>query len=154
MKAQAFRKTIRMAAFAATALVAHPSQATLLQYHNSLDDRSFWDPADWFPAQTPGVGDTVRFNNDGFRTFLGDFAAFPAQTRQISRLNYNGTAALHVLNWGSKPGGGQAGGLSFSQDDPADFGVGIRIGHVDQFGGGPQATRCSLSIRKTSRERR
>lgn len=35
-----------------------------------------------------------------------------------------------MLDWRSKPAGGQAGGLSFSQDDPADFGVGIRVGRI------------------------
>ena len=133
MKSHTFhsnRTTMLVGALAAAALAAHASQATTLQSFGTPvgnTERSFWDASAWFPAQTPGPGDTVRIGNVGPRLYLGDFAPFAAQSGQISRLHFDGTSALHVLDWGSKPAGGQAGGLSFSQDDPADFGVGIRV---------------------------
>ena len=129
MKSHVDRSPMLMAALVAAALAAHTSQATTLQA-GVFGERSFWDASVWTPAQTPGPGDTIRIGNLGPRLYLGDFAAFAAQSRQISRLHFDATGALHVLNWGSKPAGGQAGGLSFSQDDPADFGVGIRVGRI------------------------
>ena len=136
MKFHVYRSSILMAALVTAALTAHTSQATTLQTVASFGDRSFWDASVWHPAQTPGLGDTVRISDaGGHRLYLGDFAAFAAQRRQISRLHYDGTAGLHVLDWGSKPAGGQAGGLSFSQDDPADLGVGIRVGRTSGVSG-------------------
>ena len=122
-----FHTPMLMAALAATALTAYSSQATTL-ISNTFGQRSFWDPSVWLPAQTPGPGDTVRIGNVAPELFLGDFAAFPAQSGQISRIHFDGTSAIQSLHWESKLTGGQSGGLSFSQDDPADFGVGIRIG--------------------------
>ncbi len=131
MKSHVFRTTVLIGTMAAAALGTHSSQATTLQTSVSItQERSFWDASVWIPAQTPGAGDTVRIGNVAPRLYLGDFAPFAAQSRQISRLHFDGTGALHVLDWRSKPVGGQAGGLSFSQDDPADFGVGIRIGRI------------------------
>lgn len=134
MKSHTFhsnRTTMLVGALAAAALATHASQATTLQTTVSVsNERSFWDASVWIPAQTPGPGDTVRIGNVGPRLYLGDFAPFAAQSGQISRLHFDGTSALHVLDWRSKPAGGQAGGLRFSQDDPADFGVGIRVGRI------------------------
>lgn len=129
MKFHAYLSPMLMATLVAAALTAQTSQATTLQA-GVFGERSFWDASAWVPAQTPGLSDTVRISNVGPRFYLGDFAAFTAQDRQISRLHYDGTSALHVLDWRSKPAGGQAGGLRFSQDDPADFGVGIRVGRI------------------------
>ena len=130
MKSRVYRTIMLLGALATTALPAHSSRATTLQPIVSNGDRSLWDASVWFPAQTPGPGDTVRFGNGGPRLYLGDVAPFAAQSGQISRLHFDGTSALQVLDWGSKPAGGQAGGLTFSQDDPADFGVGIRVGRI------------------------
>ena len=50
MKAQAFRRTIRIAAVAATALAAHASQATTLTPLIAIGEGSSWDSSVWFPA--------------------------------------------------------------------------------------------------------
>ena len=133
MKAQ-LHTPMLIAALAATALTAYSSQATTL-ISNTFGQRSFWDPSVWLPAQTPGPGDTVRIGNVTPELFLGDFAAFPAQSGQISRIHFDATFMQQTLHWESKLTGGQSGGLSFSQDDPADFGVGIRIGRTSEPSG-------------------
>ena len=129
MEPHTHRIHVLLSALCACALTAQASQAATLQFDGTAPSSpSFWDPGNWFPASSPGTGDTAKIGSGGGTLYLGDTAAVPAQNREISRLHFNSASGTWVLNWGSNPVGGQSGGLSFAQDDPADFGIGIRVG--------------------------
>ncbi len=121
------RAVMGFCAVATGLAAALPSGAASLQFYLSAPgENSFWDPLNWIPALTPGPGDSVRF---GARivpgiTYLGDVPGVAGQTQQIARAHFDGTGT--PLHWGSSSGG-QSGGLTFSQDDPNDPGIGIRI---------------------------
>lgn len=130
-------------ALVACALAALPCQAATLTSNVPPvgADPSFWDPNNWFPALSPGVGDTARFSNGSATLYLGDTAAFPAQSREISRLDFDSSDGFWRVNWGSNQAGGQSGGLSFSQDDPVAPFVGVQVG---KKGGLTSATLVSF----------
>ena len=107
---------------------------------------SFWQLDNWIPDQVPGAGDSVTLHGSrfvGHTLYLGETVGEPAQTRTIQRLFVTDSSPGWVLAWGSDIPGGAAGGLRFSQDDPADFGVGLRV--ASQFGT-PTGERIELTL--------
>ncbi|HUK95579.1 MAG TPA: hypothetical protein VLU96_11065 [Gaiellaceae bacterium] len=127
------RRTIALvlATLVGAALADEPARAATLQENPSLSSApSFWDPLNWLPNATPGSGDSLHllgFHRGAY--YLGDVTGGPsAQTGQIRELHYQGPNGFETIYWGSNFAGGNAGGLTFSNDDPNDPGVGIRVG--------------------------
>ena len=126
--------------------LAQAATATSLQVNPAGSSTSFWSPNNWLPGPaTPGAGDDVQLGGarpagPGF--YLGDVSGGPAaQTGQISRLHVDGPNPTWWIDWGSNLVGGNHGGLTFTNDDPADPGVGIRVAWLARYMAIPNVLR-------------
>jgi hypothetical protein len=116
--------------------LAGAAGATSLEENPSGTSASFWDGGNWLPGpHVPGAGDDVMLWF-GREYYLGSVSGGPpAQSRQISRLHADGPNSPRPIHWGGNFAGALPGGLTFSENDLADPGVGIRVSSVEVLGG-------------------